>query len=59
MKVIKENMMLKEKISKLEHKLDMEEKDVKNLIFYNIPSPQGQTETWADWEGAILLYLLL
>lgn len=54
-KVVKENMALKEKILKLEHKLDYIQgrSRHKNLSFYNMPAPQGQTETWADCEGSI------
>nr|KAG5713857.1 hypothetical protein BaRGS_024484 [Batillaria attramentaria] len=53
--VVKENRELKDKVDKLEEKLDDVEGRSRrnNLIFHNIPHPQGRTETWADCEKAV------
>ena len=53
--VMKENHDLKEKVEKLETKLDDLEgrSRRKNLIFHGIPYPEGRTETWEDCESAV------
>nr|KAG5687641.1 hypothetical protein BaRGS_008124 [Batillaria attramentaria] len=53
--VVKENKELKDKVDKLEEKMDDVEGRSRrnNLIFHNIPHPQGRTETWADCEKAV------
>ncbi|KAL8559344.1 hypothetical protein ACOMHN_045064 [Nucella lapillus] len=48
--MLKENHELKEKIDRLEDKMDdLEGRSRRNnLIFHGIPSPEGQTELWSD-----------
>ncbi|KAL8580629.1 hypothetical protein ACOMHN_043445 [Nucella lapillus] len=53
--MLKENHELKEKIDRLEDKMDdLEGRSRRNnLIFHGIPSPEGQTELWSDCEKAV------
>ncbi|KAL8557920.1 hypothetical protein ACOMHN_065440 [Nucella lapillus] len=53
--MLKENHELKEKIDRLDDKMDdLEGRSRRNnLIFHGIPSPEGQTELWSDCEKAV------
>eukprot|EP00745_Piridium_sociabile_P022930 TRINITY_DN35768_c1_g2_i1.p1 TRINITY_DN35768_c1_g2~~TRINITY_DN35768_c1_g2_i1.p1 ORF type:complete len:280 (+),score=57.69 TRINITY_DN35768_c1_g2_i1:199-1038(+) len=53
--VTKENKELKEKVDRLESRVDdLEGRSRRNnLIFHGIPSPQGKTELWSDCEKAV------